>query len=117
MCLKFLAFVIKAYFPPLIICRFGSHCIKPTLLLLLNLKFSLCKLQFLCQVINFMYSIHLVGYSDNAAFNLFSMSLQDSDNLWWDTFTTEFFEDDAQLTLTFCLEDGPKRYSEYLYLV
>ncbi|GFN80676.1 LIM domain-binding protein 2 [Plakobranchus ocellatus] len=36
---------------------------------------------------------------------------EDSDNLWWDTFTTEFFEDDAQLTLTFCLEDGPKRYT------
>lgn len=35
----------------------------------------------------------------------------DSDNLWWDAFATEFFEDDANLTLTFCLEDGPKRYS------
>lgn len=39
--------------------------------------------------------------------------LQESDNLWWDAFATEFFEDDATLTLTFCLEDGPKRYSEY----
>jgi len=36
----------------------------------------------------------------------------ESDNLWWDAFATEFFEDDATLTLTFCLEDGPKRYSE-----
>ncbi|XP_035826512.1 LIM domain-binding protein 2 isoform X3 [Aplysia californica] len=36
---------------------------------------------------------------------------EDSDNLWWDSFTTEFFEDDASLTLTFCLEDGPKRYT------
>lgn len=36
---------------------------------------------------------------------------EDSDNLWWDAFATEFFEDDANLTLTFCLEDGPKRYS------
>ncbi|XP_013775166.2 LIM domain-binding protein 2-like isoform X2 [Limulus polyphemus] len=36
---------------------------------------------------------------------------EDSDNLWWDTFATEFFEDDATLTLTFCLEDGPKRYT------
>merc|ERR1712071_203406 len=35
----------------------------------------------------------------------------ESDNLWWDAFATEFFEDDATLTLTFCLEDGPKRYS------
>ena len=38
---------------------------------------------------------------------------QECDNLWWDAFTTEFFEDDAMLTITFCLEDGPKRYSEY----
>lgn len=37
----------------------------------------------------------------------------DSDNLWWDAFATEFFEDDANLTLTFCLEDGPKRYSNF----
>ncbi|XP_046576585.1 LIM domain-binding protein 2-like isoform X1 [Haliotis rubra] len=36
---------------------------------------------------------------------------EDSDNLWWDAFATEFFEDDATLTLTFCLEDGPKRYT------
>ncbi|CAG2105205.1 unnamed protein product [Medioppia subpectinata] len=36
---------------------------------------------------------------------------QESDNLWWDAFATEFFEDDATLTLTFCLEDGPKRYT------
>ena len=36
----------------------------------------------------------------------------DSDNLWWDAFATEFFEDDANLTLTFCLEDGPKRFSK-----
>ena len=32
--------------------------------------------------------------------------------LRWDAFANEFFEDEAQLTLTFCLEDGPKRYSE-----
>ena len=31
----------------------------------------------------------------------------------WDAFANEFFEDEAQLTLTFCLEDGPKRYSEW----
>nr|BAO05324.1 LIM-domain binding protein [Bombyx mori] len=36
---------------------------------------------------------------------------EDSDNFWWDAFATEFFEDDATLTLTFCLEDGPKRYT------
>lgn len=39
-------------------------------------------------------------------------SRQECDNLWWDAFTTEFFEDDAMLTITFCLEDGPKRYSK-----
>lgn len=38
---------------------------------------------------------------------------QECDNLWWDAFTTEFFEDDAMLTITFCLEDGPKRYSKW----
>lgn len=32
--------------------------------------------------------------------------------MWWDAFANEFFEDDATLTLTFCLEDGPKRYSK-----
>ena len=34
---------------------------------------------------------------------------EDSDNLWWDAFANEFFDDEAQVTLTFCLEDGPKR--------
>uniref|UniRef100_A0A8C5GBT6 LIM interaction domain-containing protein n=1 Tax=Gouania willdenowi TaxID=441366 RepID=A0A8C5GBT6_GOUWI len=34
-----------------------------------------------------------------------------SDSLWWDAFATEFFEEDATLTLSFCLEDGPKRYT------
>jgi LIM domain-binding protein 1 len=43
--------------------------------------------------------------------------LQESDNLWWDAFATEFFEDEATLTLTFCLEDGPKRYSKYFFVV
>ena len=38
----------------------------------------------------------------------------ESDNLWWDAFATEFFEDDAAITLTFCLEDGPKRYSKII---
>ncbi|CAG0917381.1 unnamed protein product [Notodromas monacha] len=35
----------------------------------------------------------------------------DTSSLWWDAFATEFFEDEATLTLTFCLEDGPKRYT------
>lgn len=37
--------------------------------------------------------------------------------MWWDAFATEFFEDDASLTLSFYLEDGPKRYSECLNTV
>ncbi|CAG0890802.1 unnamed protein product, partial [Cyprideis torosa] len=36
---------------------------------------------------------------------------EESDNLWWDAFATEFFEDDATLTVSLCLEDGPKRYT------
>lgn len=36
---------------------------------------------------------------------------EESDNCWWDSFTTEFFEDDAKFTILFCLEDGPKRYT------
>ncbi|CAD5116716.1 DgyrCDS5574 [Dimorphilus gyrociliatus] len=40
-----------------------------------------------------------------------SMGLDQSENLWWDAFATEFFEDDAILTLQFCLEDGLKRYT------
>jgi len=38
---------------------------------------------------------------------------KESDNLWWDAFATEFFEDDAMLTLSFSMEDGPKRYSKF----
>ncbi|KAI5748498.1 hypothetical protein M8J77_026156 [Diaphorina citri] len=43
--------------------------------------------------------------------NKILLPCKESDNLWWDAFATEFFEDDATLTLTFCLEDGPKRYT------
>lgn len=37
---------------------------------------------------------------------------QDCDILWWDAFCTEFFEEDATLTLSVCLEEGPKTYSK-----
>lgn len=47
-------------------------------------------------------------------FLIFRNQKQDSDNCWWDSFANEFFEDEAQLTLTFCLEDGPKRYSKLI---
>ncbi|KAF4104958.1 hypothetical protein G5714_014289 [Onychostoma macrolepis] len=36
---------------------------------------------------------------------------EESDSLWWDAFATEFFEEDATMTIAFCLEDGPKRYT------
>lgn len=35
----------------------------------------------------------------------------EGDNHWWDAFATEFFEDKATFTFSFCLEDGPKRYT------
>uniref|UniRef100_A0A183ASQ4 LID domain-containing protein n=1 Tax=Echinostoma caproni TaxID=27848 RepID=A0A183ASQ4_9TREM len=34
--------------------------------------------------------------------------LDDCDSVWWDSFVTDFFEDDATLTLGFITEDGPK---------
>ncbi|XP_043537065.1 LIM domain-binding protein 1-like [Chiloscyllium plagiosum] len=40
-----------------------------------------------------------------------SLPLKECDNLWWDAFATEFFEDDAVLTVVCCLEDGSKRYT------
>lgn len=61
---------------------------------------------------------HTPYFSGNAEFKIYEMNKRlqqrsdESDNLWWDAFATEFFEEDASLTLTFCLEDGPKRYSE-----
>lgn len=62
---------------------------------------------------------HTPYFSGNAEFKIYEMNKRlqqrsdESDNLWWDAFATEFFEEDASLTLTFCLEDGPKRYSEF----
>ncbi|CAF1033517.1 unnamed protein product [Adineta ricciae] len=40
-----------------------------------------------------------------------SMRPEESDSQWWDAFVNEFFEDDAILTISICLEDGPKRFS------
>ncbi|KAG5319301.1 LDB2 protein, partial [Pseudoatta argentina] len=40
-----------------------------------------------------------------------SQRSEESDNIWWESFANEFFEEDATLTLHVCLEDGPKRYS------
>lgn len=59
---------------------------------------------------NYIFNNHTVSFI--FIFKLLSLLSQESDNLWWDAFATEFFEDDATLTLTLCLEDGPKRYSK-----
>jgi len=40
---------------------------------------------------------------------------QECDSQWWDSFANEFFEDDATLTISVCLEDGPKRFSMKLF--
>ncbi|CAF3008954.1 unnamed protein product [Rotaria sp. Silwood2] len=40
-----------------------------------------------------------------------SMRTEDCDSLWWDSFVNEFFEDDATLSISICLEDGPKRFN------
>jgi LIM domain-binding protein 1 len=61
-------------------------------------------------------SIHSSQILDININILYPSNPQESDNCWWDSFANEFFEDDAQLTLTFCLEDGPKRYSMH-YLI
>lgn len=35
----------------------------------------------------------------------------EADILWWNAFTSEFFEDDASMTLNFCLDEGPKTFT------
>lgn len=50
-------------------------------------------------------------------FDYYLFGFKESDNLWWDAFATEFFEDDATLTLSFSMEDGPKRYSKLICCV
>ncbi|CAF3478967.1 unnamed protein product [Rotaria sp. Silwood1] len=40
-----------------------------------------------------------------------SMRTEECDSQWWDAFVNEFFEEDATLTISICLEDGPKRFS------
>ena len=38
---------------------------------------------------------------------------QECDNIWWDNLISEFFEDDAVLTIQFLLDDVPKKYCKY----
>ncbi|VDL93496.1 unnamed protein product, partial [Schistocephalus solidus] len=35
------------------------------------------------------------------------------DSFWWETFVTDFFEDDATMIISVMLEDGPKRFSKF----
>nr|VZI25717.1 unnamed protein product [Spirometra erinaceieuropaei] len=35
----------------------------------------------------------------------------ESDSFWWETFVTDFFEDDATMIISVMLEDGPKRFT------
>lgn len=42
---------------------------------------------------------------------------QDCDNIWWDSFVSEFFEDNATLSIAFCLEDGPKQFSRLTFFL
>jgi hypothetical protein len=39
-----------------------------------------------------------------------SMRTEECDHLWWDSFVNEFFEEDATLTISMYLEEGPKRF-------
>lgn len=55
-------------------------------------------------------------YASHPEFRLFQLNKhlqqrpEDADNTWWDTFITEFFEEDAELLLQVCFEDVPKDY-------
>lgn len=57
---------------------------------------------------------HLIGQPELRIFEM-NKRLQhrsdDCDSQWWESFATDFFEDDATLTLAFLTEDGPKRYT------
>lgn len=61
-------------------------------------------------MIKYCYAFSVLLVVETELFNL--LGFKESDNLWWDAFATEFFEDDAMLTLSFSMEDGPKRYGE-----
>ncbi|XP_074597873.1 LIM domain-binding protein 2 Chi isoform X2 [Brevipalpus obovatus] len=56
-------------------------------------------------------------FNANADFRIYEFNRrlqsrpEDSDNIFWDNLISEFFEDDATLTLVLCLEDGPKQFT------
>ncbi|XP_046850033.1 LIM domain-binding protein 2-like isoform X2 [Xenia sp. Carnegie-2017] len=52
----------------------------------------------------------------NAEYRIYELNKRlqeknEADILWWNAFTSEFFEDDATMTLNFCLDDGPRTYT------
>ncbi|KAL1397174.1 hypothetical protein pipiens_002565 [Culex pipiens pipiens] len=56
-------------------------------------------------------------FTKNPAYKIYELNrrLQDrsgqSESGWWDYFVCEFFEDNASLTLSLCLDDGPKHFT------
>ncbi|VDP99342.1 unnamed protein product [Trichobilharzia regenti] len=57
---------------------------------------------------------HLIGQPELRIFEMNKRLQQrsdDCDSLWWESFATDFFEDDATLTLAFLTEEGPKSYT------
>lgn len=57
---------------------------------------------------------HFIGQPELRIFAMnkrLQQRMDDCDSAWWEAFTTDFFEDDAALTVGFPTEDGPKRYT------
>ncbi|CAH8537482.1 unnamed protein product [Dicrocoelium dendriticum] len=57
---------------------------------------------------------HFIGQTELRIFEMnkrLQQRTDDCDSHWWEAFATDFFEDDATLTVGFLTEDGPKRYT------
>lgn len=57
---------------------------------------------------------HFIGQTELRIFEMnkrLQQRTDDCDSNWWEAFATDFFEDDATLTVGFLTEDGPKRYT------
>ncbi|OON19113.1 hypothetical protein X801_05027 [Opisthorchis viverrini] len=62
---------------------------------------------------------HFIGQPELRIFAMnkrLQQRMDDCDSAWWEAFATDFFEDDAALTVGFPTEDGPKRYSNCNYV-
>ncbi|XP_062502477.1 LIM domain-binding protein 2-like isoform X2 [Corticium candelabrum] len=55
-------------------------------------------------------------FASHPEFRLFELNKhlqqrpEDADNTWWDSFASEFFEEDAEMHVQICVEDVPKDY-------